>query len=250
MKQAYILTLDAGTTGVKCAAFLRDGTPLRVHTEAYPTRYPRPGWAQQRPSEQLEASVRAIRQTLSVLPAKDAEALVFTGTMNGMIPVDEKGEALYDNIIHSDIRTAEQVARIRALMPERAYYLLTGGRVSEHSGLPKYMWLKEHEPDIYRRAAHFVNIKDYLYGQATGRPGGTDLTDASLCGCADMHTKDWAFDLLRECDVDREKMPELRPSADVSGKVSAEFSRLTGLPEGLPAAVGAGDGACAAHGAR
>ena len=60
MKTPYILTLDAGTTGVKCAAFTREGTALSSHVAAYPTRYPAPGWAQQEPEEVLAASLRAI----------------------------------------------------------------------------------------------------------------------------------------------------------------------------------------------
>ena len=60
----YILTLDAGTTGVKCAAFTRDGSSLFSTVVTYPTRYPALGWAQQKPEEQATASVRAIRSEI------------------------------------------------------------------------------------------------------------------------------------------------------------------------------------------
>ncbi len=247
---AYILTLDAGTTGIKCAAFTRVGRMLDSAVAAYPTRFPELGWAQQRPAEQLEAAVRAIREALERLPAGGCEALVFTGTMNGCISIDADGNALYDNMIHSDLRAAPETEAIGRLIPLEDYYAVTGNHIDVHSGLPKYMWLKAHEPDVYRRTAAFVNIKDYLYGRATGRIGGTDLTDASLCNCLDLRSADWAWDILAECGIGKEKMPRLRPSCDVSGRLCAEFAAAAGLPEGLPVAVGAGDGACAAHGAR
>ena len=246
----YILTLDAGTTGVKCAAFTREGQALASRVEAYPTRYPAPGWAQQDPEEVLAASLRAIGAVLEAAPAADCAALSFSGTMNGCIPIDRAGMALHDNIIHSDLRAVPQVERIKALIPLRDYYVITGNRIDVHSGLPKYMWLREHAPEIYEKAWKFVNIKDYLYGRLTGRPGGTDRSDASLCNCMDMGTADWAWEVLKTCGVDPEKMPELRRSADVSGRLTAEFAARTGLPAGLPVAVGAGDGACAGHGAR
>ena len=245
-----ILTLDAGTTGIKGAVFREDGASAFSRVESYGTAYPRPGWAQQDPDEILAAAVRVIRAALEAVPADRIAALVFTGTMNGCIPVDAEGNALHPNIIHSDVRTGSQVDKIAAAIPLAEYYRITGNRIDVHSGLPKYLWLKENEPEVYRRAAAFVNIKDYLYGRATGRTGCTDRSDASLCNCMDMRTGSWAWDLLRTLGVDTEKMPRLLDSADVSGAVSAGFAAATGLRPGTPVAAGGGDGACAAHGAR
>lgn len=67
-----------------------------------------------------------------------------------------------------------------------------------------------------------------------------------MCNCIDILGGDWAWDVLKEAGVDAAKMPELRASTDVTGRLNAAFAALTGLPEGLPVAVGAGDGACAA----
>lgn len=247
---AYILTLDAGTTGVKCAAFSRDGAARFSCVEGYKTYFPASGWAQQKPQEQLAAALRAIGRTLEQVDAREIDALVFTGTMNGCIPIDAQGEALYDNIIHSDVRTQAQTEEIAAKIPMEQYYRITGNRIDVHSGLPKYMWLKENERSVYERAVKFVNIKDYLYGHFTGCHGQTDRSDASLCNCLDITGGDWAWDVLSEAGVAHEKMPQLRRSSDVTGRLCEAYARLTGLPQGLPVAIGAGDGACAAHGAR
>ena len=246
----YILTMDAGTTGIKCAAFSRQGEALASHVEGYPTRYPNPGWAQQEPEAQLAAALRAIAAVLAGLPPTDCAAMVCTGTMNGCIPIGRDGVALHDNIIHSDLRAAPQCARIASLIPPREYYAVTGNRIDVHSGFPKYMWLRENLPEIYQKAWKFVNIKDYLYGRFTGRAGHTDPTDASLCNCLDLRTGDWAWDIVKACGVDADKLPGLLSPCDVSAGLDRQFAALTGLPQGLPVAVGAGDGACAAHGAR
>lgn len=250
MSEPLILTLDAGTTGVKCAVFRKDASCVFHRTESYPTLYPRPGWAQQRPGDILDAAVRAIRAALETVSPADLAALVFTGTMNGCLPLDKDGNPLYDNIIHSDARTETEVRHIASLIPLQDFYRITGNRIDVHSGLPKYLWLRSHEPDVYHSARWFVNIKDYLYGCATGQFGRTDYSDASLCSCLDLRKKDWAWGILNTLGIHSEKMPDLFPSSDVSGRVTAAFSRMTGLPHGLPVAVGGGDGACAAHGAR
>lgn len=250
MPEALILTLDAGTTGVKCAAFQKNGVAQFSCVESYPTYYPASGWAQQKPQQQLDAAIRSIQLTLSQVAVADICALVFTGTMNGCIPIDHQGNALYDNIIHSDVRTQPQTEIIERAISLETYYNTTGNRTDVHSGLPKYMWLKEHEPEIYAHTFKFVNIKDYLYGKFTGLPGRTDRSDASLCNCIDIHKGHWAWNILHELEIDHNKMPELRESTDVTGRLSPAFAALTGLPAGLPVAIGAGDGACAAHGAR
>ncbi len=250
MTEPYIITLDAGTTGVKCSAFTRDGRALFSRVEAYDTYYPHPGWAQQKPEEQLSAALRAVRALTEALDPAAAQALGLTGTMNGCIPIDTEGNALYPNIIHSDNRTAEQADRTARLIPLMEFYRVTGNRIDVHAGLPKYMWLKEHEPEVYARAWKFVNIKDYLYGHFTGRHGCTDRSDAGLCNCLDLSTGDWAWDILRTLGVDTGKMPTLLSSTDVSGRLLPELAAQMNLPAGLPVAVGGGDGACAAHGAR
>ena len=87
-RPSYILTLDAGTTGVKCAAFDRKGEALFECVESYPTRYPAPGWAEQQPREVLAASLTGIRKAAEAAGAAGCAALVFSGTMNGCIPFD------------------------------------------------------------------------------------------------------------------------------------------------------------------
>lgn len=104
------------------------------------------------------------------------------------------------------------------------------------------MWLKAHEPDVYRRARWLVNTKDLIYGFLTGVYGRSDYSDASLFGALNIHTRAWDEDVVHAAGVDLEKLPRLLPSHDVSGRVSAAAARLTGLREGTPVAVGAGDG--------
>ena len=76
---SFILTLDAGTTGIKCAAFTREGDCMASAVAAYQTRYPTLGWAQQRPEEQLDAAVRTIREVLARIPVESQKTRDITG---------------------------------------------------------------------------------------------------------------------------------------------------------------------------
>lgn len=244
-----ILTLDAGTTGLKCTLFTRQGEALRVAIAPYDVELPAPGWAQQPALWFIGAAIEGVEQVLSGEDANRVAVIGLSGTMNGCIPIDGNGEALYPNIIHSDTRSEPQLAAIRAVISDWDYYARTGNRLDMHYTLPKILWLRENHPDVYRRTRWFVNTKDVLYGWLTGRHGVTDYSDASLTGALSVHDAAWDQALLSDLDIDVDVMPTILPSHDISGSLTREAALALGLPEGLPVAVGAGDAGCATHGA-
>ena len=248
MGKGLLLVLDAGTSGVKCSVFDESCALIASRREDYATVYPHPGWAEQDMEEVYAAACRGIRGLLDEVGAENIACVGLSGTMNGCIPVDASGRALGHNIIHSDSRAADQLDRIRAVIPPGDFYRLTGNRIDNHYTLPKILWLRENAPGIYDRAAWFLNTKDYLYSRLTGICGVTDYSDASLTIALDIASGTWAKDMIASLGLDIGKMPRIVCGHDVSGTVSTGAARLCGLPEGTPVAVGGGDGACAARG--
>lgn len=244
-----ILTLDAGTTGLKCTLFTEQGEALRSAVAAYDVELPHPGWAQQPALWFINAAIEGARQMLDGGEDFRVAAIGLSGTMNGCIPIDDNGEALYPNIIHSDTRAEPQLDRIRAEISEEAFYARTGNRLDVHYTLPKILWLRENHPEVYSRARWFVNTKDILYGWLTGRHGVTDFSDASLTAALSIHGRAWDADLLHALDVNPAAMPQILPSHDTGGRLARDAAQALGIAEGTPVSVGAGDGICAAHGA-
>ena len=249
MERDLILTCDAGTTGCKCTVFDPSGEALATTREDYPTAYPHPNWAEQDADAVADAAMRGIRALLGRVEAGRVACVGLSGTMNGCIPVDETGAALHPNIIHSDSRTQAQVDEILRVIPADEFYGRTGNRADTHYALPKILWLRDHAPDVHRRARWYLNIKDYIYGRLTGRFGFTDWSDASLTIALDIRERRWMAELLADLGVDAARMPALLNGQDLEGRVTAEAARLTGLVEGTPVAIGGGDAACTARGA-
>ena len=248
MSDNLILVLDAGTSGVKCSLFDERCALVDSTRADYGTDFPRPGWSEQ-PMEAIWAACRrAVAELLEKTDSRRIACVGLSGTMNGCIPVDEAGQALHPNIIHSDSRAVGELDEIRAVIAPEDFYRLTGNRLDNHYTLPKILWLRKNRPDAYKKARWFLNTKDYLYAQLTGTPGATDYSDASLTIAMDISKGDWARDMLKSLGLDAERMPRILCGHDVSGRVSRETARLTGLLEGTPVAVGGGDGACAARG--
>ena len=248
MERDLILTCDTGTTSCKCTLFNARGDALFSVRRGYGTSYPHPNWAEQDPEIIAEAMFDGIRELLVQVSPQRVACVGLSGAMNGCIPVDDSGKALYPNIIHSDSRTEAQVQEILEKISFDDFYRLTGNRPDTHYTLPKIIWLKENEPDIYRRARWFLNIKDYLYGRLTGRFGYTDYSDASLTTALDLSRRQWAAELLRDLKLDVERMPVLLKGHDITGKITREVYRQTGLLPGTPVAIGGGDGACTTRG--
>lgn len=245
-----ILTLDAGTTGLKCTLFEPDGTARKMAVATYGVELPYPGWAQQPAPWFTAAAIEGVSIVLADEIDRSRVAVIgLSGTMNGCIPVDASGEALYPNIIHSDTRAEPQLAQIRAVIDDTAFYAHTANRLDVHYTLPKILWLREHHPEVYESTRWFINTKDALYSWLTGRQGVTDYSDASLTCALNIHTGTWDEDLLRSLGIDPAVMPQILPSHDVSGVLTRDAAQALDLPEGLPVSVGAGDGICAAHGA-
>lgn len=244
-----ILTCDAGTTGLKCSLFNARGEAVCTVRRAYGTDYPRPNWAQQDPDVILENVYSGIRELLEQVSARRVACVGLSGHMNGCIPVDDQGRALLPNIIHADARSEKQVQAIAQVIDPREFYRLTGNRLDAHYSLPKYLWVKENLPDVYKKTRWWLNTKDYIYGHLTGKFGQTDYSDASLTIALDINRRTWAEDLLRDLGLSTDLMPRLLVGHDVRGTITREVYRKTGLITGTPVAIGGGDAACTARGA-
>ncbi len=246
-----ILTYDIGTTGNKCTIFESSGRALCARTVSYESLYPRPGWSEQRPGDfwdSVVAGTRALFKETEIDPAHIA-VIGLSGHMNGCLPVDKNGNALYNDILHSDSRSLEECKTITEAYTEKEYYEITGIRLDPHYTLPKILWLKNNYPDIYRDTAFFLASKDYIAYKLTGNLGITDYSDASMTAMLDIKNRRWSGELLGALGVDTAKLPVLKRSYDLAGYLTGEAAGLLGLVQGTPVVTGGGDGACATKGA-
>ena len=246
MAAAYILAYDLGTGGVKTALFDANGTQRDTLLAEYATRSAEESWAEQDSQTWWSAfcsSTKSLLEKHRIRPG-ELSAVSFSGQMMACLPVDREGRALTPCIIWADRRSLPQARELARRIDEKTYYRLTGNKIYPTYPLPKFMWLKENLPEVYRRTFRFLQPKDYLIRQLTGA-FVTDYSDASTTAALDMRTRRWAEDLLKLAGIETAKLPEIHASTEVVGKVTPAAAKATGLPEGLPVVMGAGDGPCA-----
>ena len=244
----YVLGIDLGTSGLKAVIFDEDGREIASASEEYPLYQPENGWAEQEPEDWKRAGFRAIRAVLqkSSLASEQIAGIGLTGQMHGLVMLDKNCRVLRRSIIWCDQRTGAQCREITEKLGNRLIEITANPALTGFT-LSKLLWVKEHEPEIYRACRHILLPKDYFRYCLTGA-FATDVSDASGMQMLDIPGRCWSEELLSAFSIDPSLLARVLESPEVSGSVTAEAAKETGLKEGTPVAAGAGDNAAAAVG--
>lgn len=247
---AYILAHDLGTSGNKASLFTAEGELIGSEVYAYGVCYFNGTWAEQDADDWWKAvcmtTAQLIRKTGT--DPKDIAAVSFSGQMMGCLCVDREGRPLRRSIIWADQRALEQAAALDEKMDRKAFFRITGHRNSASYGVQKLMWVRDNEPEIYRRTYKVLNAKDYIVFRLTGL-FYTDYSDANSMDCFDINRLEWSQEILSAAGVDAGKLPRAVSSIHVAGTVTTKAAARTGLAAGTPVVVGCGDGVSANVGA-
>jgi xylulokinase len=246
----HLIAHDLGTTGNKATLYDREGALVGSAFYGYDTEYARTGWAEQNPEDWWQAVCISTRQLLQQTGARadDVACIVFSGQMMGCVPLDKYARPLRKAIIWADQRSVEQERWVGERISPEAVYRITGHRLSASYSLCKMLWLRDHQPDIYKATYKFVHAKDSIVARLTGA-FVTDPSDGSSMNLYDLERDEWSARILEAAEVDPAQLPELRRSIDVAGEVLPGVAEEVGVAAGTPVVVGGGDGSCAAAGA-
>jgi xylulokinase len=252
MEIKYILAHDMGTGGNKVVLYDNEGTIIAKSFQSYPTLYPQPRWAEQRPLDWWRALVDGTRQVLSEVQIDKSKiaAISFSGQGMGNVPVDKNGNLLRDTtIVWFDSRSTEQANRVLEKIGPDRWYKITGCGFDPafFTGF-KLMWVKENEPELFKKTHVFLATKDYIVLRLTGN-FCTDYSDMSFSGLFDINSREFSSDLLELAGIPREKFPSVYPSTHVAGELLPEPAQELGLPPGIPIVIGGEDVPCTAAGA-
>ncbi len=245
MRQA-LLGIDIGSTHIKVAAFSDDGTELAKAVQPTQTRVPRPDWAEYDAEALWRSICGMLRKVCRELP-DDAEpvAVSSAGMAEAGVPLDAAGTVLHPAISWFDRRTTDVLAWWGDAVGTERTAEITGLPPNTAAGILRPLWLREHEPDVFRRMRRWVNLPDFVAFRL-GSVIATDYTLASRMMVLDIVARSWSVPLLDEIGLREGLLGDCVPSGIRLGGVTAEASAATGLPEGLPVCSGGHDHVCAA----
>jgi xylulokinase len=161
--------------------------------------------------------------------------------------LDESGRVVRPALIWCDVRTDRQCRELTEKIGAERLIQLTCNPALPNFTLTKFLWVRENEPENWKRVRAVMLPKDYVRYQLTG-DRATDMADASGTLLLDVANRRWSNEMLEAAEIDRDLLPALYESPDVCGKVSARAAAATGLKAGTPVVAGAGDQAAGATG--
>ncbi|MGH9398702.1 MAG: xylulokinase [Terriglobia bacterium] len=247
---SYMMGIDVGTTGTR-AVIVRPGGQVAggATVDHEPMRMPKPGWAEQSPDDWWKAAISAIRAALvhASLQGADITAVGLSGQMHGVVLLDRANAVLRPALLWCDQRSQEQCDWITSRVGRDQLIRRVLNPALTGFSAPKLLWIREHEPGIYERAARFCLPKDYIRFKLTG-DFATDVSDASGTLLFDVAHRRWSKEVLELLQVDRSLLPRAYESAEIAGEISSETALLTGLRSGTPVVAGASDQAASAVG--
>ncbi|UCF93173.1 MAG: FGGY-family carbohydrate kinase [Desulfobacterales bacterium] len=248
-KELYFLGTDIGTLGTKSVVVTRDGEIVSSDYREYGVLTPKPLWAEQWPDVWFLAVAATIKNALvqGNIPSHQVGGLTISGLYGGSgIPCAADMRPLRPCLIWMDRRATDEVGWVKDHIGEDQVFAITGNYIDSYYGFTKMLWLKNKEPDVWKKIKWLLTPYAYAIYHLTGSLSMDYCSAGNIGGIFDIHKRDWSADLLREMQIPREFFPEkLVRSAEVVGKINRQGAQLTGLAEGTPVCAGGVDAAVA-----
>ncbi|WP_426573694.1 xylulokinase [Aquihabitans sp. McL0605] len=256
MGTEHVLAIDLGTGGPKAALVTPEGRITAHEFEPTPIELLGDGGAEQDPDAWWDAITTAVRRLLAGGHAApdDVVAVSVTSQWSGTVAVDHAGKHLYPAVIWMDSRGAPYVEELVTgrlnvagydAFKLKAWIQKTGG-IPSHSGkdpLGHILWLRHHQPDVYRAAHAFLEPCDYLNARLTGRQCASfdSITAHWLTDNRDLTNVHYDQQLLDWCGLTEQQLPELVPSASVVGTLQPAVADEWGLTPATKVVTATGD---------
>ena len=187
----YLLGIDIGSTTIKAVIFRYNGnlvsmgrreTKLFVNNEEY-------FW---KPEDIWQAVCESIKEAIAnIEKPEQIKAVAVSGFGQDAVPLDKQGKCLYPFISWHDKKTGEQMNELLTKIGDREIYNISGAKPWHIHTIYRIMWLKKHEPSIYKKVFKWLPITDYINYKLCGSIL-TDFSEASTTSLLDQSDLNWS----------------------------------------------------------
>jgi sugar (pentulose or hexulose) kinase len=244
-----LVAIDVGTSGVRATAVDFSARIVCEIRRGYPVSTPEPGWAEQDPRDWTERTIEALGLLVHRLQHPERiVAIGLTGQCPTIAAADANGQPVGPGIMYFDNRAVLQARQMSERVDDAEMHRRTGHVPTAFHAGPKVLWLAEHRPDVFSRAATFLFPRDFVLRRLTGEIA-TDETHAGTTLFFDLVQRRWADDLLDEFGLAPSLLPRVLAPVSPAGTVLHNVATELGLRPGIPVIIGAADSLCAAFGA-
>ena len=237
------LGIDIGTSGVK--AVITDDTQKVIDQASASLSVSRPQalWSEQAPASWWRATDEAVRKLDAKHRAK-VRAIGLSGQMHGATCLDKDDQIIRPAILWNDGRSG---ASCETMMRDLAELTtITGNLAMPGFTAPKLHWMREHEPENFKRVAKVLLPKDYVRLLMSGEYA-SDMSDSAGTLWMNVAKRDWSDEMLALTGLSRDHMPKLYEGSEATGTLLPKIANEWGM-SAVPIAAGGGDNAAGAVG--
>lgn len=245
----YVLGIDLGTSAVKTCLMNAQGSLIDESSFEYKLYHEKPGYSEQNPADWTWGVEHTIKEIVGRFTGDVSQivGISYSGQMHGLVMVDDKGDVLRPAILWNDTRTTDQCREIVELVGQEKLVSITKNPALEGFTLPKLLWVKTHEPEIYNQLKHFLLPKDYVRYVMTGALH-LERSDAAGTLLLDVEKGVWSEEVATAVGIDLAICPPLIDATTEVGTISQAFAARSGLSAQTKVYGGGADNACGAVG--
>ena len=243
----WFIGIDSGTQGTKVIVFSRNQKKILSTAYAPHELIEDPsGKKEQEPSWWIEACTYAMQVALqkSGGDTKKVKAIGVSGQQHGMTPLDARGEVIRPAKLWCDTETTAQCQEIIENVGGKKEIIdLIGNDLAVGFTASKILWMKQKEPENYKRLATVLLPHDYLNYWLTGEKK-TEFGDASGTAYFDIKKRTWSSVILDAIDDSGKLLhclPTLIDSQTPVGTITTTIAEKFGLSSDVLVSSGGGD---------
>lgn len=238
----YTLGIDIGTTSVKVIMISSEGKIFAETSVPHDLISKHPNWAEEDADIWWDNTVIALKNFKKLYPdeMKKVKGIGCSGMVPAIVMLDEEGCPVRKTIQQNDARAVEQISRISAELDQDILYSRIGGKTNQQHILPRLLWVKENEPDTWKRTKWVMGSYDWIVYKLTGVKS-LEMNWAVESGAMDIRSGEWLEEELNQFGIPVSMFPEVNPSMSIVGYTKEEAERELGIPCHTPVIAGSAD---------
>lgn len=242
MVQKLLIGTDIGTSSTKSVLMDSYGKVLASSMREYGVLTPNPLWVEQWPEVWFDAVCETISEVVSSskISSKDVAGICISGLYGGSgVPCDSEMKPVRPCIIWMDRRAQKQCDWVLENFTTDQLMSITSNGVDPYFGFTKILWIRDNEPENWKKISTFLPPNAYVIYRLTGEVAIDYSSAGNLGGVYDARNGCWSTNLLNKMGISPELMPQkFVQASDVVGELSSAVAALMGLDAGIPVCAG------------
>lgn len=236
--------IDIGTTHVKIIAANEMSAIVCSEKASYSMYQPQDGYGEQDADEIFTALIKVFKRLQTKINTQEIAAVCFSSAFHSVLAVDKDGNPLTSLVTWADTRSNDYAKRLKKSGAGRSIYLKTGVPIHPMSPLCKIAWIRDHQPDVFRKTFKFISMKEYAWYKLFGKYQ-VDHSIASATGLFDSKELVWCDEALDFCGITVDHLSEPVPVLYTATQLKDNYRQQLDVNDHVLFVAGAGDGATA-----